>query len=125
MSHRTKNWIKAMRIVQLCLRLPQVTAAAGLIVVMILAGLMSGLFAWIMGATVRILTCVSFFQVLTISTARRRHNPLLLQHLSPCSTCWSETAWFRCCLSVLFCPLRPWHSSFVRLWRIHHAWLVG
>ncbi|KAL1842615.1 hypothetical protein VTJ49DRAFT_4663 [Mycothermus thermophilus] len=51
MSRRTKGWIRGMRVVQLCLRVPQVIAAAGLIVVMIVAGLMSGLFAWVMSTT--------------------------------------------------------------------------
>jgi len=48
MGHRTKGWIKGMRVVQLCLRVVQIFAAIGLIAVMSVAGLMG----WIMGATV-------------------------------------------------------------------------
>ncbi|KAK4126590.1 hypothetical protein N657DRAFT_643374 [Parathielavia appendiculata] len=47
MGRRTKSWIKGMRVVQLCLRVFEAAAAAGIIVVM---GL-SGLIGWIMGAT--------------------------------------------------------------------------
>ncbi|KAL2267763.1 hypothetical protein VTJ83DRAFT_5040 [Remersonia thermophila] len=51
MSPRTKGLIKAVRVVQLCLRVPEAIAAAGLIIVMIVAGLMSGFFAWVMSTT--------------------------------------------------------------------------
>ncbi|KAK4157250.1 hypothetical protein C8A00DRAFT_29814 [Chaetomidium leptoderma] len=47
MSYRTKGWIKGMRVVQLCLRLPQSIAAVGLIIAMS----MSGLMGWVMGVT--------------------------------------------------------------------------
>ncbi|KAL2172828.1 hypothetical protein VTG60DRAFT_6 [Thermothelomyces hinnuleus] len=47
MSRRTKAWIKAMRVMQVCLRVVQITAAIGLIAAMVVAGLMG----WIMAVT--------------------------------------------------------------------------
>ncbi|KAK4140646.1 uncharacterized protein C8A04DRAFT_39734 [Dichotomopilus funicola] len=47
MGRRTKGWIKGMRVVQIGLRVIQITAAVGLITVMSVAGLMG----WVMGVT--------------------------------------------------------------------------
>jgi hypothetical protein len=55
MSHRTKSWIKGMRVVQLCLRVLQAVAAVGLIVVTS----MSGLMGWVMGPAVCLRRCPS------------------------------------------------------------------
>ncbi|KAH6856458.1 hypothetical protein B0I37DRAFT_76220 [Chaetomium sp. MPI-CAGE-AT-0009] len=56
MGRKTKSWIKGMRVVQMCLRVIQAIAAAGLIVAMSV----SGLAAWIVIATcgVVILHCI-------------------------------------------------------------------
>lgn len=48
MSLRTKGWIKGMRVVQLCLRVLEAVAAAGLIVAMVL----SELIGWVTGVAV-------------------------------------------------------------------------
>ncbi len=48
MGHRTKSWIKAMRVVQLGLRVLETIAAVGLSTVMSV----SGFITWITGATV-------------------------------------------------------------------------
>lgn len=48
MGQRTKSWIKAMRVVQLALRVVESIAAVGLIAVMSV----SGFIGWITGATV-------------------------------------------------------------------------
>ncbi|KAL2173868.1 uncharacterized protein P884DRAFT_251146 [Thermothelomyces heterothallicus CBS 202.75] len=46
-SRRTTGWIKAMRVVQVCLRVVQITAAIGLIAAVVVVGLMG----WIMAVT--------------------------------------------------------------------------
>ncbi|KAK4099644.1 hypothetical protein N658DRAFT_498125 [Parathielavia hyrcaniae] len=59
MGRRTKGWIKGMRVVQLCLRVLEAVAAAGIIVVM---GL-SGLIGWIMGATCGVVVLFCLYSI--------------------------------------------------------------
>lgn len=50
MSHRTKSWIKTMRVVQMGLRVVQIIAAIGLIATMAVANLIG----WIMAIAVSV-----------------------------------------------------------------------
>lgn len=49
---RTKSWIKAMRIVQLCLRVLELIGAAGLLALLILLDNIETLAGWVMRITV-------------------------------------------------------------------------
>ncbi len=53
MSSTTKAWIKAMRVVQLLMRLLQLIAATGILVLVILITHIPGLTTWVMRITVR------------------------------------------------------------------------
>lgn len=52
MSWRTKWWIKAMRIVQLLLRLLEIFSALGILVLFIMINNIDELTAWVMRITV-------------------------------------------------------------------------
>jgi hypothetical protein len=53
MSGTTKWWIKASRVIQLCLRVLELIAAAGILTLFILMTNTGDLVAWVMRITVR------------------------------------------------------------------------
>lgn len=54
MSRRTKNWVVRMRVVQLVLRILQLVAAIGVLVLMILLKDVELLTTWVMRITVQL-----------------------------------------------------------------------
>jgi hypothetical protein len=109
MGHKTKSWIKGMRVVQMCLRVVQAIAAVGLIVAMSV----SGLGGWVVIVTVSYLfNCDSDTQstnhrhsvALSFSTAPTASSIMSGQQALELRARLRATSYSPASLTSAFCP---------------------